>query len=317
MNIVCYIQEKWLHIGTRLRVSQEKLDIIQRKAFTKGIPHESKNAFCCIKMLKCWHRESKDVSVDTLIKAINAPHVGLESKLPSIEDVLFSTSLDTSKDTFKFAFPPKIHEQPYADMKANFCSELSRYQHLISDAVNICGINKDVIQHIHDFVDLIIFLEKHNHMNNTDLSMLKSIARHVKCTKALEVINKYEVQLMADKTKWYYHEHSLKGTFLVGKIAKKPENVTLKDVSDAKLAASKVVKIEETDSILDFTKMGIVTFYWRILSKDLKLYIPKLINPFVMEHCRASGLTHVGIMTDGSLNITEIEKLQVMEGKVH
>ena len=53
MNIVSLIQEKWSLISTRLKLSSYKLDNICQ-AGRQQIPAESKNTFCCVKMLMHW-----------------------------------------------------------------------------------------------------------------------------------------------------------------------------------------------------------------------------------------------------------------------
>ena len=55
MNIVPLIQEKWSFIGTRLKLSSDKLDDICQAASEQQIPAESKNTFCCVKMLTSWY----------------------------------------------------------------------------------------------------------------------------------------------------------------------------------------------------------------------------------------------------------------------
>ena len=100
MNIVPLIQEKWSLIGTRLKLSSDKLDDICEAASEQQIPAESKNTFCCVKMLTSWHETSDDVSVNAIMMAIDAPHVGLKTKITSVETVLRSenTAVDNSTE---------------------------------------------------------------------------------------------------------------------------------------------------------------------------------------------------------------------------
>ena len=318
LNIVPYIQEKWSFIGTRLKVSSDKLDDIDRECIIKKIPAGSKNTFCCTQMLRKWHQENKDISADTLIKAIDAPHVGLRSKIPSIKVALTSSCSHKSKETYEFLTnPPELNEQLYTNMKAKFCSELRKSDHTVSDAceyLKICRINPQVIECVNDYADLVISLETHDLLSNINISWLKSIAQYFECTKALEIMQKYEEdQLIADKVKWCRHTSHPNGTFLVGRVDKNPEDVTLKDANDAKNAASRVLNIEETDSILDFAEKGSVIFYWRITTKNLKLKI-QTINDSVIKDCKAASLIQIGYMINGSLNMMEVNKLQIMKG---
>ena len=318
LKILPYIQEKWSFIGTRLKISADKLDDIHRECNIQKIPAGSENTFCCIQMLSIWHKECKDVSADTLIKAINAPHVGLERAIPSIKAALKSFCSHTSKKTYEFLTnPPELNEQAYTNMKAKFCSELRKSNHTIYDTcqyLKICHIDPQIIECVNDYADLVISLEIHDLLSNINLSWLKSIADFYECKKALKIIQKYEEdQLIADKVKWCHHTSHQNGKFLVASVDKKPEYLTIKDSNDAKKAASRVVNIEETDSILDFSEVGSVILYWKITTQDLELKI-QTINASVIEDCRAARIIQIGIMTNGSLNIMEINELQVMEG---
>ena len=126
----------------------------------------------------------------------------------------------------------------------------------------------------------------------------------------------YENELMADKTEWCSHNKHINGTYILGRIPKSPDNVTVKDNSEAQSAASKVVKVNETDSISNFSEVGSVTFYWKMLNEDVALQIPEVISASVAKDCKAAGLIHIGIMTDGYLNMIEIDKLRVVEGNI-
>ena len=137
--------------------------------------------------------------------------------------------------------------------------------------------------------------------------MAKSIANHAQCTEATKVIEYYESLLLADKIPWY--SSHVKGTYLVGRTDKKPENVTIKDSSDVKSAVSKIVNIRESDSVLDYSEVGSVTFYWRLVSKGINLQIPKFADASLIEECKIADLTHVGIMTDENLNWMSIDEI--------
>ena len=311
MNIVPLIQEKWSLIGTRLKQSSDKLDDICQAASEQQIPAESKNTFCCVKMLTIWYETSDDVSVDAIMMAIDAPHVGLKSKISSIKDALRSenTAVDISKGKF-VANPPEQFEQSYFDMVTKFCLELSESRCSLSDILTylkVCNVNSDVVEEIHDFPELVRSLERHELLNKSDLSWLKNIAHHAQCAEATAVVEKYESLLMADKIPWY-SSHP-KGTYLVGRTDKIPESVTIKDSSNAKSAVSRIVNIKESDSVLGSTEVGSVTFYWEIIHEDVRIQFPKVVSTSLIEQCRNAGLTHVGIMSNGNLNWTTIDEM--------
>ena len=311
MNIVPFIQEKWSLIGIRLRISTDKLDDIGQAASEQQIPAESKNTFCCVKMLKNWYETSDDVSVDAIIMAVDAPHVDLKTKISSIETALTSEYLPMDSNVEVSAtIPPEKLQQSYFDMITKFCLELSKSQCSLSDILvylKVCKVSPPVGKIVSDFPELVRLFEKYKFVNKTDLSWLKNIAHHAKCAKATESIEEYEKTLLADKDLWY-SGHS-KGTYLVGKTDKKSENVTIKDSSNAKSAASKIVNIQETDSVLDYSESGSVTFYWRIVNEDARIEIPKLSGSSLMMQCKDADLTHIGIMIDGNLNWTPIDEL--------
>ena len=202
-NIIPYVEEKWLEIGTRLKVPQEILDNIGEKAYERKVALKSKNRFCCNQMLAHWHRNSKDNSVNTLIEAIKAPHIGLQSKISSIVDALNSSPLclDTKKDIYEFVpEPPERHEQAYANMKADFCAELHTCSMesstcSVDRAINFMKSNGTIIsdhEQVKDFVDIVNWLDKHSHPRSRFLPWLERIASYCKCTKAIQIIEEYE-----------------------------------------------------------------------------------------------------------------------------
>ena len=315
MNIVPLIQEKWSLIGTRLKLSSDKLDNIWQTASEQHIPAESKNTFCCIKMLQSWCETSDDNSVDAIIMAIDAPHVGLKTKISNIETALTSEYTATDSITDNSRKPPEQLEQSYLDLVTKFCLELSKSQCSISDILTylkICNVNSDIVEEIHDFPELVKSFQRHELLNKADLSWLKNIAHHAQCTKAAKVVEEYETMLMADKIPWC-SSHP-KGTYLVGRTDKNPENVTLKDSSIAKSAASRMVNIKELDSVLDSSKVGSVTFYWKLVNESVGFKIPDVADALLIKRCKIAGLTHVGIMIDGNLNWRAIDEIL---GTVH
>ena len=311
MNIVPLIQEKWSFIGTRLKLSSDALDDIWQVASEQHIPTESRNTFCCVKMLTSWYETSEDTSVNAIITAVNAPHVGLKTKISNIEVILKSDYVPMDSSVGQpVIYPPEKQEQPYFDMITNFCLELNKSEHSISDILmylEVCNINSSVLEKVTDFAKLIKSLEKHELLNKADLSWLKSIVHYAHCTKAIKIIEEYENFLMADKISWYSGHP--KGTYLVGRTDKKPENVTIKDSSDAKSAVSRVFNIKESDSVLDSSEVGSVKFYWKVIKEGIKIQLPKGADASLVRKCKSASLTHLGIMTDGNLSWVAIDEL--------
>ena len=189
--------------------------------------------------------------------------------------------------------------------------ELSKKsQHSISDILTylkVCNVNSAVVEEVNDFPELVKSFERHELLNKSDLTWLKNIAHHAQCAEASAVVEEYESLLMADKIPWY-SSHS-KGTYLVGRTDKKPENVAIKDSSSAKSAASKIANIKESDSILNSTEVGSVTFYWKLVNKSVTIKISEILNTLMLKECENAGLTHVGIMINGNLNWTRIDEI--------
>ena len=262
-------------------------------------------------MLTSWYETSDDVSVNDIMMAIDAPHVGLNSKITNIEDALRSENRAVDNNKGKSVTnPPERLEQSYFNMVTKFCLELSKSQSSISDILTylkVCNVNSDVVEEIHDFAELVKSFERHELLNKADLSWLKNIAYHVQCAEATAVVEEYENLLMADKVPW--HSSHPKGIYLVGKTDKKPENVTIKDSSNAKSAASGIASVKESDSILECTEVGSVTFYWKLVSKGVEIQIPKFAHSSLIKECEKAGLTHVGIMIDGNLNWTSVDEM--------
>lgn len=155
MNIVPLIQEKWSLVGTRLKLSSDKLDDIWQAASEQQIPTESKNTFCCVKMLTSWYETSDNVSVDAIIIAVDAPHVGLKTVVSSIKAALTSeyAAMDSNPEK-SVTNPPEKHELSYFNMITKFCIELTKSKRSISDMVvylEVCNINPEVFEKVYDF----------------------------------------------------------------------------------------------------------------------------------------------------------------------
>ena len=311
MNIVPLIQEKWSLVGTRLKLSSDKLDDIWQAAREQQIPVESTDTFCCVKMLTSWYDTSNDVSFDVFIMAIDAPHVGLRAKISSVKAALSAEYVTVDSDAERSVTNlPKILDQPYLDMKTKFCLTLHKSLHSISDILvylRVYKISPHVLEGIYDFPELLESFERNKLLSKSDLSLLKNIAHFVHYTKVTEVIEKYESLLIADKVLWY-NSYST-GTYLVGRTDKKPEDVTIKDSSNAKSAVSKIVNIKETDSVLDYSQVGSVTFYWRLIYEGVPIKIIEVPNASLIKYCKSINLTHVGIMTNGHLIWASIDEI--------
>ena len=93
MNVVPLIQEKWSDIAMRLQFSMDELENIWQKSDEHCIPDESKNTFCCIRILKQWFEANGNASVGIFLKAIDVPYIGLGDKMSSIRNVLTSDSV--------------------------------------------------------------------------------------------------------------------------------------------------------------------------------------------------------------------------------
>ena len=72
-------------------------------------------------------------------------------------------------------------------------------------------------------------------------------------------------------------------------------------------AASRIVNIKESDSILNSSEVGSVVFYWKLLDNSIRIEIPKVVNASLIKECQDVDLTHVGIMIDGSLTLVNID----------
>ena len=315
MNIVPLIQEKWAEIGTRLEFSSHQLNAFWQSADEYEIPDESKNTFCCIQMLKQWVElnDYDNAAVNELIKAIDEPYIGLKNKLVTIKTILTAKTSNTSVTNGEITTnPPEKPEQPYINMKAKFCLEISKSQCTIDDILSylkVCNVKSEVFNEITDYPNLIMLLERYGFLSKTDLSWIKFIATSADCTKATETIETYERLLIADKIFWG-NKHP-KGRFLVGKLSKNPQSVTIKHSSDAKAVVSKIFSLKEIESKSESSEIGSVIFYWKIIT-DVTINIPKFINASLAKECITASLTHVGLMIDGKLDMTSIEKLAGM-----
>ena len=327
MNILPYIQEKWQLIGRNLGVSIKNLDSICREAHEQEIPQESSNTFCCAKMLTYWiHSGSSNVSADTIIEVVSALHVGLTKEKVS----RIKAALDSSNVTKEYATsppegheksreyatsPPEGHEKSYVEMKTNVCKELIKSNFSIGDVVlylEMADVNPNVFKDISSFPNLFKSLENHNHMNKADLCWLKDIAKHMECEKALEIIENYENSLLADKTNWGNILNTTNNGFLAVS-NKSLENCTIKDCSNAKLIGSEILGLNETDSILEATGVGSMIFYWRV-KENINITLPEVVDSSLMRSCKDAGITHIGTIIDGNLQLRIIDKLKV-QGK--
>ena len=319
MNIVRFVQEKWQVIGLNLQIPRERLDWISEEADRENIPLQSLDTFCCIKMLTYWLQNSDDVSANAIIEVIKAPHVGLKDKIPSILEALTSSTVDfkLDKTTKKYATsPPESHEMPYIEMKTDVCNAFEESQCSINGVLlylqNI-NIDPDILRNISSFPDLFKSFEVHNLLHAGDPAWLTTIAKYVKCPKALEVIEKYSRLLIADKTICSCDSFNKPINGFVAKFSDKTlENCTVKDCSNAKTAVRKILDLKDTDGILDHSEVGSLTFYWRV-KENITITIPKFTCASLIKNCKDNGITHIGTITDGNLQLVNISELEIDE----
>ena len=303
MNIVCYMQEKWCMVGMRLKIPPSILDDICKKCDGNQIPDDSADTFCCIKMFKYWLSFGDNISVDTLLHVLGT--VNLKSRMSSIEIALESQLVMDNSD------PPEKQQR----LLTKLCVQLDNLEVDINNVLvylKLSNLDLNVLNNVAKISDLIHSLEKYNYLNKTDLSWLKYVVDHVKNLEAQKIINDYETSLLADKIFWYSSHPS--GTFLAGKISVQPETVTIHNIYLAKSAASDVVGIKITDSILEFAGVesagvGSVIFYGKITS-DKGFKIPKNVSNSMKRKCENAGLTHIGKMVDGSTEFVRIGELE-------
>ena len=293
-----------------MKLSLDKLDDIWQTASKQQISTESKNTFCCVKMLTTWYETSDKVTANAIIMATDAPNVDLKTKISSVEALLTSEYVPIESNVKECVTNPlEKLKQPYFEMITNFCLELSKSQKSFDDILmylKVCKINLDILEKISDFPELMQSFESHELLSKTDLSWLRVIAHYAQCMEAIKVVEKYENLLIADKIQWYSNP---KGTYLVVKTEKRPEDVTIKYSSDVKSTVSEIVNIKETDSILNSSEVGSVTFYLKLVNKDITIQIPNVSNSVLIKKCKDADITHIGIMTDGSLNLATIDEI--------
>ena len=312
MNAVPVIKEKWEIIGLSLGVSKEMLNEICHKACELKIVQKS--LFCCVKMLSYWFLNSnpQHVTADAIMEVISAPYVDLtEDKVSKSKDVLTSCNFSSNSIIQEYTVtPPEDHEKAYVEMKTNVCVEFKKSQSSIENILlylQIVNVNPSIYQDVSSFPGLFASFEKHKIMNKTDISWLKTIAEHVKCTKALKIIENYESLSIADKIIWKNCILDIAGNMFFAKISNKPlESCTIKDASNAKAVMCKILEITETDGTLEFSGVGSIIFYWRV-EKNTKIVIPKIIHPSILRSCRQAGITHIGTITNGNIQLRIIE----------
>ena len=319
MNILPFVQEKWQVIAFNLGVPKEKLDWISQEADRGKIPLQSLNTFCCIKMLTYWFQNSDNVSADAIIEVIKAPHVqlGLKDKIQSIQDALTSSNIDLVKTSKNYATStPESHEIPYIEMKTNVCTEFEKSQCNIKSVLlylQNTNIDPAILGNISNFPDLFKSFEAHNLLHAGDPAWLTTIAKYVQCPKALEVIERYSRLLIADKTICSHDSFNKPINGYVAKFSHRTlENFTVKDCSDAKATVGKILDLNNTDGILDHSEVGSLTFYWKV-KENITITIPKFTYASLIKHCKDNGITHIGTITDGNLQMVNISELEIDE----
>ena len=294
-------------VGMRLKILPSILDDICKECDDNWIPADSADTFCSIKMFNFWLSSGENISVDTLLSVLGT--VNLKYKISCIE-----TALESHLVIGNHSDPPEKQQQSYLTMLTKVSIELNKSEVDINDVLiylKLSNIDLNFLENVAKFSDLLHSLEKYNYLTKTDLSWLKYVVDYVRNIEAQKIINDYEISLLADKIYWSGSHPS--GTFLVGRISNKPETVTIKNNSLAKSAASDVVGIHNTDSILDSSEVGSVIFYWKIID-GAEFEIPKSISNSVKRKCKDAGLTHIGKMVDGKTEFMSINELECPEG---
>ena len=309
MNILPFIQKKWQLIGLALRPSSDLLDKIYIEAEEEQMPSNSFNTFCCIKILEHWFFEGDNVSDVALIKAIGAPHINLKTTILSNVSAII-----TDKKTSSLA---PNHVKPYGEMKTNVCKELCNFHFSINVALQYLQNANVDLKSITNFQDLYISLEMNKLMHTADVCWLMNIVRHAQCESALKFIQEYCDLLIADKTVWGDSQTCKTGTCIFAKVSSKTlYNCTIKHCADVKAILSKIVGMNETDIILNFSEVSSkdcsLTFYWRIID-NIIIKIPEVIVTSHMAVCIDVGITHIGTTVDGNLKIINISELQIEE----
>ena len=312
MNTLPFIQEKWQLIGIKLGVPTDKLDLFFQEA-EQEVPSESFNTYCCIKMLTYWLHNSDEISADIIMNIVSAPHVGLKDKMSSIKEALTSHHVSSSSNSPKryARSPPEGHEAPYVEMKTNLCKELNSSEYSIDDVLlylKNSDIDPNVIRNISSFPDLFKSLETHDLIHKAEVGWLKAIAKYTKCEIAIE---KYSSLLIADKTTWSHDSFSkISNGFFVKCSENSLEKTTIKDCSNAKSIASKILGLKETDGVLDSTEVGCLTFYWKV-KESITISIPKFKDVSLMKSYKDTGITHIGTITNGEVQLVNIAELEI------
>lgn len=317
MNILPFVQEKWQVIGFNLGVPKEKMDWIFQEADREKVLLQSLNTFCCIKMLTYWFQNSDNVSANVIIEVIKAPHVGLKDKILSIQEALTSNNLESVKTSKNYATnPPESHEIPYVEMKTNVCNEFEKLQCSINSVLlylQNTNIDPAILRDISNFPALFKSFEGHKLLHAGDPAWLTTIAKYVQCPKALEVIERYSRLLIADKTICSHDSFTKPINGFVAKFSHRTlETFTVKDCSDAKTTVRKILDLNDTDGILDHSEVGSLTFYWRV-KENITITIPKFTCASLIKNCKYSGITEIGTITDGNLQMVNISELEIDE----
>ena len=198
-------------------------------------------------------------------------------------------------------------------MKTSVCKELNKSECSIDDILlylRIAKTDPNVLKGVSNFPELFNSLEEHGCMNKADPSWLKDIARHAKCSKALEIIEKYSLLLVADKTMWGHDKLNENDKYLAAEFSNKtPDNCTINDGSNAKSNLSKIHSIKETDSTLHSSEVGSLTLYWKV-KDNVTITFPKILDSSLAKKFKDAGISRIGTVIDGKLELISIAKLE-------
>ena len=327
INAVPLIQTKWSVIGKQLQIPDSTLNRISDEC---NVP--SKDTWCCVKMLNELVKENKRITLSEFFQVIHTPFVDLAKESSSIEQrVKDITCIDNSsgvQNVSTIPSPPDEVERKFSLMIAkvvrmnNSKVELDLLVDMLAHyrcRVSSERINPEVYEGKNNISSLISSLQDNGYINHADLSWLEFLVKE-NCCEALQEINKYKEEcLAADKIKWshkpnYKHPN---GTFIVAVTKNQPQDVTCKDVTEAKSIVAQMIRVQPTDLITETGAVGSVHFHWRILfSPHVNIKLPSVITSEMNQACTNMGVLQIGILTEQKIEFVAIKDVIVTKGKL-
>ena len=310
-------------IGIRLNISEESLKKIWADALDIDI--QSRNVYCCCKMLAEWHKGGNDVTIKKFLQAVNVVPLGLDKKIDVIKNILLDQSSAESVFNAPSSTPDEIEKQ-YALMIVQVTkiisesdTDLNTFKQFLNQCKNShtykSKIPKEIYENSSQFSDLVDSLQNNGYVTQTELSWLKCLVWDVaKNDEALQIIKRYEEMNIAHKLHWHDGSH-LYGTHLMVKTNKDPALLSGIDISKVKSAAVKLAKLDETDALLDSAGVGSVIMYWKV-SSDIMIDLPDTITLVLRQMCNKVGITHVGTVFKRKSTLVEVKQMKISRGKL-